>query len=671
MGSAERILELRDIINDYNYRYYILDEPIVSDSEYDALLRELQQLEKENPDLITSDSPTQRVGAMPLTEFSQIEHTIPMQSLENAMNDEELILFDTRVKKFLETDSDITYVAEPKLDGIGVELVYINGVFSHGLTRGDGITGEDITQNLKTIKSIPLKLRYSGKSIPKLIEVRGEVFISKDDFEKLNKSQEHKGEKIFANPRNAAAGSLRQLDSSITASRPLSIYCYQPGAIEGSVFENQIDFLNTIKEWGIPVNPYIKKIKGANRIIDYHKKMESIRNDLPYEIDGIVIKVNSYKLQNKLGIRSRSPRWAIAGKFKAQQVTTIVENIAVQVGRTGAITPVARLKPARVGGVTVTNSTLHNQDEIDRKDIRVGDTVLLERAGDVIPKIVKVIKEKRPRNAQRFIIPNECPVCGHEIFRGVDEAVARCQNLSCPAQIKGRIEHFVSRNALDIEGFGEKLVEQLVDKNIINSVDQIFTLNNDVIASLDRMAEKSAENLIKAINNSKETTFARFVYGLGIRNVGEHLAKVLEKHYNADIHKFTETTQKKLDDIFEIGPIVSTGIIQFWNDDDNRKVVKNCLYNGVKIAPQSTTPKAEELQGKTFVFTGTLETLTRPKAKGLVEKFGGRASGSVSSKTDFLIAGPGAGSKLKKAEELGIKTLTEQEFLKMIEELNQ
>jgi len=671
MNAAERIEIIRTEINDHNYRYYVLDEPIISDSEYDNLLRELESLENEHPDLITQDSPTQRIGSMPLSEFGQIQHTIPMQSLANAMNDEELVAFDTRVKKFLKTNSDITYIAEPKLDGIGVELVYMNGLFSHGSTRGDGVTGEDITQNLKTIKGIPLKLREGKNSIPNLLEIRGEVYISKSDFSQMNKEQEQQNSKIFANPRNAAAGSLRQLDSSITANRPLSIFCYQPGAVDGYTFDTQLDFLYTIKDWGIPVNPYIKKVIGADSIINYHRDMELIRNDIPYEIDGTVIKVDSYSLQNTLGSRSRSPRWAIAGKFKAQQVTTIIENIEVQVGRTGAITPVARLKPVQVGGVTVTNSTLHNQDEIDRKDIRIGDTVLIERSGDVIPKIVKVIEEKRPLNTQKFTIPSECPVCGHEVFREDEGVVARCQNLSCSAQIKGRIEHFVSRNALDIEGFGEKLVEQFVDEKILSSVDQIFKLEKDSIVNLERMADKSAQNLLDAIEKSKETTFARFVNGLGIRNVGAHLAKVLEKYFNGDISKFMETSQDELDDIFEIGPIVSKGIVQFWDDVDNRTVVLNCFENGVKLAAIEASPLAEKLDGKVFVFTGTLETLTRPIAKEIVEKYGGRASGSVSVKTNYLVAGPGAGSKLKKAEELEINILTEQEFLTLIEDLDQ
>ena len=666
MDFANRILKIREEINNHNYHYYVLNNPIISDSQYDKLLRELETLETAHPELITPDSPSQRIGAAPLVEFGTIQHTIPMQSLANAMNDEELIAFDKRVQKLLETNKDINYIAEPKIDGVGVELVYINGVFTHGSTRGDGFSGEDITQNLKTIKAIPLKLRSSDQPIPSILEIRGEVFMVKDRFQEMNSNREALGKKLFANPRNAAAGSLRQLDSTITAQRPLSIFCYQPGAIERVEFATHMEFLEALKGWGIPVNPHIKNIFGTNQILEYHHAMESKRNDLPYEIDGTVYKVNSFSLQETLGIRSRSPRWAIAGKFKAQQVTTIIDNIDVQVGRTGAITPVARLKPIQVGGVTVTNATLHNQDEIDRKDIRIGDSVLIERAGDVIPKIVKVIIEKRPQRTQPYQISNTCPKCGHTVYRSEDEAVLRCQNLSCPAQIKGRIEHFASRNALDIDGFGEKLVEQLVDKNILSSVDKIFTLGYKDLINLDRMADKSANNILLAIENSKNTTFARFVYGLGIRNVGEHIAKILEEHFDADLNLFMNTTREELDDIFEIGPIVSEGIVQFWKDSDNKNVVLSCLANGVKIAKLELSAEMQILEGKTFVITGSLQSLSRSEAKELIQKLGGRASSSVSSKTDYLVAGDRAGSKLKAAQQLGVDILTEEEFLYLI-----
>ncbi len=670
MSFTERILKIREELSNHNYRYYVLSDPIISDSEYDILLRELEELETAHPELITLDSPTQRIGTAPLAEFGTIQHTIPMQSLSNAMNDEELIAFDKRVQKLLETSNNINYVAEPKLDGIGVELVYINGIFTHGSTRGDGITGEDITQNLKTIKAVPLKLKSINQPIPSILEIRGEVFITKDGFNELNSKRETIGENLFANPRNAAAGSIRQLDSNITAERPLSIFCYQPGAIDGMEFATHMEFLDALKNWGIPVNPHIKNISGADEILKYHHDMESKRNDLPYEIDGTVYKVNSFSQQEFLGIRSRSPRWAIAGKFKAQQVTTIIENIDVQVGRTGAITPVARLKPVHIGGVVVTNATLHNQDEIDRKDIRIGDTVLIERAGDVIPKIVKVIIEKRQQNTEKYQISIACPVCEHPVYRSKDEAVLRCQNLSCPAQIKGRIEHFVSRGALDIDGFGEKLVEQLVDKNILSSVDKIFTLGFEDLSNLDRMADKSANNILLAIENSKNTTFSRFVYGLGIRNVGEHTAKILEKHFSADVHLLMNANHDELDNIFEIGPIVSEGIVRFWTDDNNTNVVLSCIDNGVNIAKPDLSLTAQILAGKTFVITGSLGSFSRSDIKELIQRLGGRTIGSVSSKTDYLIAGDRTGSKLQAAQKLGIKILSEKEFLEMIKKID-
>jgi len=669
MAAAERINKIRNELNEHNYRYYVLNDPIISDAEYDLLLRELENLEKNHPELIVPDSPTQRIGTAPLTEFGTIQHSLPMQSLANAMNPDELIAFDKRVKKLLNTEKDTNYIGEPKLDGIGVELVYENGYFKHGSTRGDGFIGEDITQNLKTIKAIPLKLHGGKKIIPPLLEVRGEVFISKNDFEILNSQRESNGESLFANPRNAAAGSLRQLDSKITADRPLSIYCYQQGLVDGIVFTTHLEFLDGLKQWRLPVNPHVQNLVGIGAVLDYHKNLEAIRNEIPYEIDGTVIKINSFAEQEILGVRSRSPRWAIAGKFKAQQITTILEKIEIQVGRTGAITPVARLKPVQIGGVTVTNATLHNQDEIDRKDIRIGDTVLIERAGDVIPKIVKVIMDKRPIDSKEFHMLDTCPICKHDIIKDIDGAILRCQNLSCPAQIKGRLEHFVSRNALNIDGFGSKLVEQLVDKNLIQSVDQIFTLKRSTLIELDRMAEKSADNLLSAIKKAKDTTFERFVYGLGIQNVGEHISKILAKHYHSDIHLFISATYEELENIFEIGAITAKTIVQFWQDNINRNVVLNCIKNGVKISLPREKHITQKLRDISFVFTGKLEKLTRSNAKNLVEELGGRVSSSVSTKTNYLVAGLDTGSKFKKAQKLGVKILSESEFLNMIEKL--
>jgi len=665
MNIRDNIQKLRNEINEHNYRYYVLDDPLISDVEYDRLFKKLQNLEKENPNFITPDSPTQRVGAPPLEGFGNIKHRIPMQSLANAMDTEEILAFHDRLIRRLGEQRIIEYIAEPKLDGLAVELVYENGKFVNGSTRGDGTTGENITRNLKTIRAIPLALRVEAHSAPALLEVRGEVFIRKDDFNKLNKQQETNDKPVFANPRNAAAGSLRQLDSSITAKRPLSIFCYQAGVIEGISFETHSEFLKELKNWGFPVNPEIKILKGIAEAITFHSDLESRRNSLPYEIDGSVIKVNNYALREELGVRSRSPRWAIAGKFKAQQETSVIEDIVLSVGRTGAVTPVAKLMPVKVGGVVVSNVTLHNQDEIDRKDIRVGDTVLVQRAGDVIPQVVKVILEKRPTNTQPFKMSNSCPECNHDVFRPEGEVVARCQNLSCPAQVKRRIEHFVSKNAMDIDGVGEKLIDQLVEKKLINSVDDLFSLTVHQLSELERMAEKSAENTINAINNSKTTTFHRFVHALGIRNVGEHGAKVLEKAFAGNIEKFMKTNILDLETIDEVGPIVAETIVTFWLDETNVNIVKNCFELGVVL--ENNQKNLDQIFiGKTFVFTGSLETITRNEGKEIVEDRGGRSAGSVSSKTDYVVAGENAGSKLKKAEELGIPVLTESEFMDLV-----
>ena len=665
MNTSNKINDLRSELNDHNYRYYVLDDPVISDAEYDRLLRELQSLEDAHPDLIADDSPTQRVGAPPLDGFGNIRHRIPMQSLANAMDTEEILAFHDRLIRRLGKEQTIEYIAEPKLDGLAVELVYEKGKFVNGSTRGDGTTGEDITQNLKTIRAIPLALRVEAQSVPTLLEVRGEVFIRKDDFLKLNIQQEANDKPVFANPRNAAAGSLRQLDSRITATRPLSIFCYQAGMVEGMTFETHSEFLTALQNWGFPVNPEIKILNGIEEAVAFHSDLESRRNTLPYEIDGSVFKVNNYDLQEKLGSRSRSPRWAIAGKFKAQQETTVIENIILSVGRTGAVTPVAKLVPVKVGGVVVSNVTLHNQDEIDRKDIRVGDTVLIQRAGDVIPQVVKIILEKRPANSSPFKMINTCPECGHDIYRPEGEVVARCQNLSCPAQVKRRIEHFVSKNAMDIDGVGEKLIDQLVEKNLVKSVDDLFRLSVDQLSDLERMAEKSADNTISALNNSKSTTFHRFVHALGIRNVGEHVAKVLGKAFGGNMEDFMKTNVEDLEAIVEVGPIVAETIVKFWADENNVNIVNNCFDLGIVLEPVNNETE-QIFAGKTFVFTGSLESITRKEGKEIIESRGGRAAGSVSAKTDYVVAGKNAGSKLMKAEELGISVLIESEFLDLV-----
>ena len=667
VAITKKIKSLRQQINDHNYHYYVLDDPVISDGEYDQLFRKLEQLEGQHPELIVPESPTQRIGADPLEAFDTINHRIPMMSLANAMSDDELSAFDERLKKALDDMADIEYVSEPKLDGLAVELIYENGTFVNGSTRGDGTRGEDITANLKTIRAIPLSLRHDKRSIPRLLEVRGEVFIFKSDFKSLNAQREKSGEPPFANPRNAAAGSLRQLDPKITATRSLSIYCYQAGSIIGAEFNTHWEFLQSIQDWGLPVNHEIQIAAGIKQAVAYHRQLEARREDLPYEIDGSVIKVNSLSLRDKVGVRSRTPRWAIAGKFKAQQATTVIHNIVASVGRTGAVTPVAKLEAVEVSGVTVTNATLHNQDEIDRKDIRIGDTVVVERSGDVIPKVIKVISAKRPAGTKPYHLPTSCPVCNHELYRSEDGVVYRCHNHACSAQIKGHLQHFVSKNAMDIDGVGEKLIEQLVDQDLINTVDDLLRLDQVTLAGLERMGEKSASNVLASITNAKSTTFARFVFALGIRHVGEHTAKILEQAFQADIETFREASFDTLEAIDEIGPIVAESIIRFWQDAANKEIVAACFEMGITFQePPEMLPQT--LARKTFVFTGSLEIFTRKTAQELVERRGGRASSSVSKNTDYVVAGAGAGSKLAKAKKLGVSILTEQEFENLLKD---
>tara|TARA_Y100001968_G_scaffold131855_2_gene120343 strand:- start:159 stop:2168 length:2010 start_codon:yes stop_codon:yes gene_type:complete len=656
-----KIQSLCEEINLHNIRYYINDNPIISDSEYDELLRKLIKLEKLYPNLIPQNSPTQRIGANPLEKFSSVEHRIPLLSLDNAMNNQEIIDFDNRIKKSLNTTNEIEYILEPKLDGLAVELIYENGLFVMGSTRGDGFNGENITQNLKTIKQIPLSINEKSP----IIEIRGEVFINKEDFKKLNENRLHNNKQPFSNPRNCAAGSLRQLDSKITSTRPLKIFCYAPGYIDGIKFHSQNEFLNIIPKWGLPVNPLIEIGKGSNFIVNYLEKMESIRNNLPYEIDGIVCKVNDYKLQKKLGNKSRAPRWAIAGKFKAQQVTTKILDIISSVGRTGAITPVAKVNPIKVGGVIVSNATLHNQDEINKKDVRIGDTVLLQRAGDVIPEIIKVIFEKRPDETKQYLLPDYCPVCNSKIIKPIDEAVFRCQNFSCSAQIKGRINHFISRNAMNIDGFGEKLVNQLVEMNLVTKVSDIFKLSKEKLLTLDRMGEKSADNILKSIEKSKSTSFSKFIYALGIRNIGEHSSKILDKYFNSNINELEKTTIDELKSIPEIGKIMAESIINFFSNENNKLLVQDCMNSGL-IFNTINNKINKKLINKNFVFTGVLTKISRNDAKKMVEDIGANTSNTISKKTDFLVAGKNAGSKIQKAKNLNIKIITETEFLNII-----
>ena len=664
MNSKQRIQKLRKELNQHNINYYVHDNPTISDSEYDRLITELELLEKEFPQYDSNVSPTKRVGTTPLKKFGSINHTIPMLSLANAMDDIELNDFDIQVQKFLEVDKPVEYIGEPKLDGLAVELVYERGEFVRGSTRGDGFIGEDITENLKTIKGIPLKLDIVD--IPELLEIRGEVFINHEDFKKLNKERQDKGLTIFANPRNCAAGSLRQLDSKITALRPLRIFCYAPGRIIGETFDSQNQFLEYLIKCGFPVNSYRKIGYGKDFLLSYYQEIENNRLELPYDIDGVVFKVNSYNMQQRLGERSKSPRWAIAGKFKAQQETTKIINIEISVGRTGALTPVANLEPINVGGVIVSNATLHNQDEINRKDIRIGDTVLIQRAGDVIPEIVKVISHQK--NSNSYTIPIHCPACNSIASKIDDEAVTRCINSICNAKIKGQIEHYVSKNCLDIDGLGNKIIDLLLSEDIINDIGDLYHLNLDELSQLERLGKKSAQNIIDAINRSKNTTLARFINGLGIRNVGLNASKLLEKHFNGNLNKLMQASIEELVSINEVGDIMAESIVKYFSNNNNQLLIKKCIDSGL-LFQKVKESKYTIITNKTFVFTGTLESISRNDAKKIIESYGAKSSSSVSKNTDYVIAGEGAGSKIKKAKDLELLILDEKEFTDLIKKL--
>ncbi|RMF95035.1 MAG: NAD-dependent DNA ligase LigA [Candidatus Schekmanbacteria bacterium] len=657
-----KIEALKKEINYHNYCYYVLDSPEIPDAEYDRLFRELKKLEEENPHLITPDSPTQRVGAAPLEEFNRIRHLTRLFSLDDAFSEGEVLEFDQRIRKGLGKNVEFTYVAEPKIDGLAVNLLYENGIFVSGATRGDGEVGEDITQNLKTIRSLTLHMLDSDIPHPSRIEIRGEVYISKEDFIKLNDERIAAGEPIFANPRNAAAGSLRQLDPKITASRSLNIYLYGMGLCEGIEFLNHYDFLQTIKKWGFRVNPEIKICHKIEDVLEYFKYIENKRNELEYEIDGVVVKVNEFELQRLLGEKTRAPRWALAIKFKPEEALTIVEDITVQVGRTGILTPVAKLTPVNVGGVEISRATLHNLDEIRRKDIRIGDTVTVRRAGDVIPEVVSAIKSKRTGKEKIFEMPTACPVCGAHIIR--EGAYFRCTSISCPAQIKEGIKHFASRGAMDIEGLGDKLVDQLVEKEIVKDLADIYFLKADKLANLERMGKKSAENLIKAIERSKRCQLSRFIYALGIKLVGEYTAKLLADNFHS-IENLKKKTEEELLEIDGIGPEVASSIVNFFKEEENLRVIEKMFSAGLVIE-KTEAKKGRKFEGKSFVFTGALKSFTREEAKRIVEAEGGKASSSVSKKTDYVVAGEDAGSKLDKAKELGVTIISEDEFIEMI-----
>ena len=662
--EAEKIIaKLRQDINYHNYRYYILDSPEISDAQYDLMMRELESLEKTFPQLRTSDSPTQKVGAPPLETFGTLEHSVPMLSLQNAMNEEELRDFDAKIKRFLKVDSEIEYVAELKMDGLAVELVYEEGQFLEGSTRGDGYRGEDVTLNLKTVRSIPLVLRENNdKETPQKITVRGEVFLALEPFNRLNKEREVAGEPAFANPRNAAAGSLRQLDSAVTAKRPLDIYCYGVGQVEGINFSSHGEMLQSFSRLGLKVNPLFKICNKIDEVIEYFREMGSKREELPYEIDGIVVKVNSLALQSQLGEISRSPRWAIACKFPPSQENSIVKEIFASVGRTGALTPVALLEPVKVGGVVVSRATLHNQDEVDRKDVRVGDTVVIQRAGDVIPEVVTVVASKRPEGSVPYKLPHICPVCNGKVIR--EEAFYRCINVSCPAQVKESISHFASKAGMDIDGLGFKHIEQMVEKGLIKNAADLYHISKDEILTLERFAEKSAQNIIASIDKSRETTLARFIYSLGIRNVGSYTAKLLAKEFGS-VERLKEASYEQLLEIKDIGPEIAATVTGFFEEEKNLFMLEKLLKGGIKFE-KAPVDSGERLAGKVFVLTGTLNSMTRSETKELIEGEGGKVSGSVSRKTDYIVAGAEPGSKLEKARELGISVLNEEELKKIV-----
>lgn len=664
--SKKRHEELKKIISEHDHSYHVLDKPTITDFEYDKLFTELLELEKSGKSLDLTDSPSQRVGGSILEGFEKAPHRLPMLSLANSYSPEDIFDFDERIKKFLNTDEPIEYLCELKFDGLSMELIYENGHFVKAITRGDGSVGEDVTQNIKTIKSVPLKL--SHKNPPELFEVRGEVLMFKQDFAKLNEMQQENGLQTFANPRNAAAGTVRQLDSKIAASRPLRFFGYALGATEGITFETQKNIQEYFAEHGIPTvlkyqGDLLRVARGPEEVVEYYHHIEKVRPGLPFDIDGVVIKVNSLRLQDDLGLVARSPRWATAAKFKPEQALTTIENIVVQVGRTGALTPVAIMKPVKVGGVTVTNATLHNQDEITRKDIHIGDTVIIQRAGDVIPEVVEVVKEKRPKNSTLFVIPENCPACGSKAVKAEGEVVTRCVNPLCIAMVKESLKHFVARRAMNIDKVGDRLIETLVDNKLLASFSDFYRLTKESILSLDRQGDKSAENIINSIENSKHPTLARFIFALGIRFVGEQTGKHLADHF-LTIDKFLQASEEELLLVPEIGPKVAKSIRDWTSNERLVDDVHQMLQLGVKLAEPLRSLEGA-LSGMSFLITGTLP-IKRDDAKDIIEKNGGKILGSVSSKLNYLVVGDDPGSKVEKAQTLGVKIISWDDLQKML-----